>query len=111
VSCTQSGSAEESATLQRHGQWCVAPLPGLEDPKFPLSTPSHYALELFKTTFNTFVADEPTVDDPEDLAGKSTAQSSLYAHRGQDNRTLATSRGRLTPDTPPPNDVVLKGRR
>jgi hypothetical protein len=53
---------------------------GAEESQIPLPTPSHYALELFKTAFNTFVADEPTVDDPEDLAGKTTAQMGLYTH-------------------------------
>jgi hypothetical protein len=39
-----AGSAEESEILQRHAQGCVAPLRGLEDPKFPLSDPTDVQL-------------------------------------------------------------------
>src|SRR5215203_3338199 len=37
---SDSGSAEESWVLKRHGQGCVERLRGLGDPKLPLSTPS-----------------------------------------------------------------------
>ena len=35
-----AGSTEESGILQRHVQGCVEPSRGLDDPKFPLSTPN-----------------------------------------------------------------------
>jgi hypothetical protein len=35
-----AGSAEEPAIFQRHGQGCVGPLRGLEDPNLPLSAPT-----------------------------------------------------------------------
>ena len=34
------GSAEKSGFLKRHGQWCVGPSLGLEDPNLPLSIPT-----------------------------------------------------------------------
>ena len=35
-----AGSAEELGILQQHGQGCVGPLRGLEDPILPLSVPT-----------------------------------------------------------------------
>jgi hypothetical protein len=68
----------------------------------PLLTLIHDAVELLKAALNVVVGDERLLDGPEDLTGKTTAQSGLYTHPCQHSRTLATSRGRLTPDTPPP---------
>jgi hypothetical protein len=68
----------------------------------PLPILIHDAVELLKTPLNVVVAEERALDGPEDLTGKTMAQIGLYAHPCQDSRTLATSRERLTPDTPAP---------
>lgn len=50
---------------------------GSEDPLIPLPTPNHDSFELLKGALNDLVADERTIDGPEDLTGKTTAQTGL----------------------------------
>jgi hypothetical protein len=47
------------------------------------------------------VADERTVDGPEDLTDKTTAQTGFYTHRGLDSQASSIRPGALTPDPLP----------
>ena len=55
---------------------------------------------------NALVADERTVDGPEDLTGKTTAQTGFYTHRGLDEQASSIRPGAITPDTPSPGRVL-----
>ena len=54
-----------------------------------------------KAAFNALVADERTVDGPEDLTEETTAQTGFYTHRGLDEQASSIRPGVLTPDPPP----------
>ena len=54
---------------------------------------------------NALVADECTVDDPEDLTSETTAQTGFYTHRGLDEQASSIRPGVLTPD-PLPSRVL-----
>ncbi len=56
-----------------------------------------------KAALSVFVAEGQTLDDPEDLTHKTTAQSGFYTHRGLDGQASSIRPGALTPDTPPPH--------
>jgi len=58
--------------------------------------------ELLNASLNVVVADERTVDGPEDLTHKTTAQTGFYTHRGLDEQASSIRPGASTPDPPPP---------
>jgi hypothetical protein len=57
--------------------------------------------QLLKAALKVVVAHERTVDGPEDLTHKTTAQTGFYTHRGLDEQASSIRPGVLTPDTPP----------
>jgi hypothetical protein len=58
------------------------------------SDPDNDTPGLLIAALNIVVADERTLDGPEDLTGKTTAQIGLYAHLCQDSRTSKKRPGR-----------------
>jgi hypothetical protein len=72
----------------------------LKNPRFLCQSRPRYPY-LFKAALNALVADERTVDGPEDLTHKTTAQNGFYTHRGLDKQASSIRPGALTPDTPP----------
>ena len=78
----------------------------LNNPLIPLLILSPDVPEPFTAALNVFVAEEQALDGPEDLTGKTSAQSGFYTHRGLDGRTSTIRPGVLTPDIPSPGRVL-----
>jgi hypothetical protein len=72
----------------------------LENPWFLCRSHTRYP-RLLKAALNVFAAEELTLDGPEDLTDKTTAQTCFYTHRGLDEQASSIRPGALTPDTPP----------
>ena len=72
----------------------------LPDPEIRLSRLSE--AHTGKAALNVLVADEPTVDGPEDLTDKTTAQTGLYAQLRQDGRIFSKPPRAVTPAYPRP---------
>ena len=72
----------------------------LPDPRIRLSRLSE--AHTGKAALNVLVADEPTVDGPEDLTDKTTAQTGLYAQLRQDGRIFSKPPRAVTPAYPRP---------
>jgi hypothetical protein len=62
-----------------------------------MPTPSHYTLELFKTTSNVVVVDERALDGPEGLTTETTVYIGVYTHPGQTG---------LPSDIGPPHELL-----
>jgi hypothetical protein len=65
----------------------------LKNARFPCRSRTRYP-QLLKAAFNALVADERTVDGPEDLTTKTAALIGFYAHFGQPNQASGSRPGR-----------------
>jgi hypothetical protein len=72
----------------------------LKNPRFLCRSLPRYP-KLLKGALNALVADERTIDGPEDLTHKTTAQTSFYTHRGLGAQASPIRPGVVTPDPLP----------
>jgi hypothetical protein len=72
----------------------------LKSPLFLCRSRPRYP-QLLKVAVSVFVADERTLNGPEDLTDKTTAQTGFSTQRGLDGQASSIRPGALTPDPPP----------
>ena len=64
-----------------------------------------------RAPLNPFEAAKQLPEGPEGCRGERSTKNALYAHRAQADRSSPNRPGALTPDTPPPDRVIVESRR
>ena len=80
-----------------------SPDKGMEYALIPLPTLCQDVPEFLEGPSSVLEVTDQILDDYEDVAHKTTAQTGFHTHRGLDGQASSIRPGALTPDTPPPS--------